>query len=263
MNDSNYSTSILSTISRKQKRKEFYLKKKLPFFGIDIWNAYEISWLNLLGKPEIGIITFNVPANSSNMIESKSLKLYLHSFNHIRLANSKIFVKRLIKDFSQVTGSNVKVKFISPKNFLKFKIQELGGILLDTLNININHYSLDSTILATDKNSPIIKETLLSNLLKSNCPITGQPDWGTLQIHYIGKKINREALLKYIISFRTHNAFHEQCIEKIFLDILDKCQPYKLTVYGRYMRRGGIDINPWRSNFSVRYKPLNLRTTRQ
>lgn len=260
-----YDPTLLLAIPRALKRIKLGIHKTLPFFGMDIWNAYEMSWLNQKNKPEIAIATFFFPANSINMIESKSLKLYLHSLNQTCFENKKSLIILLKKDLSKIVGTTIQISITTSEKFKNLKIRELNGLLLDTLDIKISNHFTDAKILFSHHNTGVIEEKLYSNLFKSNCPITNQPDWASLQIHYIGNQINREALLKYLISFRSYKAFHEQCVERIFIDILQQCKPKKLSVYARYTRRGGIDINPWRSNFDINTKLffLNHRTPRQ
>ena len=258
-----YDASLLFPIPRAEKRAEIGVIGTLPFFGLDIWNAYEISWLNLRGKPQIAVATFLVPADSPNIIESKSFKLYLNSFNQTRLADGDALLALLKQDISSGFGAAVQVKLSLPDEFSKIKMAELDGLSLDRLDIEVDIYTPNPSLLTCEPDAAPIEEKLVSNLLKSNCLVTGQPDWASLQIHYIGAPINQEGLLKYLIGFRNHNEFHEQCVERIFVDILQQCKPQKLSVYARYTRRGGLDINPWRANFSSKQFPSNLRNVRQ
>ena len=258
-----YDASLLFPIPRAEKRAEIGVIGTLPFFGLDIWNAYEISWLNLRGKPQIAVATFLVPADSPNIIESKSFKLYLNSFNQTRLADGDALLALLKQDISSGFGAAVQVKLSLPDEFSKIKMAELDGLSLDRLDIEVDSYTPNPSLLTCEPDAVPIEEKLVSNLLKSNCLVTGQPDWASLQIHYIGAPINQEGLLKYLIGFRNHNEFHEQCVERIFVDILQQCKPQKLSVYARYTRRGGLDINPWRANFSSKQFPSNLRNVRQ
>jgi len=258
-----YDASLLFPIARAAKRAEIGITSTLPFFGVDIWNAYEVSWLNLRGKPQIALATFMVPADTPNIIESKSFKLYLNSFNQTRLADSEALAALLKQDISAGFGAPVQVRLVLPDAFSKIGIADLDGISLDRLDIEVDSYSPNPTLLRCQADSAAVEETLVSNLLKSNCLVTGQPDWASVQIHYVGAPIDQEGLLKYLIGFRNHNEFHEQCVERIFVDILQHCRPQKLAVYARYTRRGGLDINPWRSNFSSNQFPSNLRNTRQ
>lgn len=258
-----YEPSLLFPIARQGKRDELGLKGTLPFYGVDIWNAYEVSWLNLRGKPQVAIVTVTVPADSPNIVESKSFKLYLNSFNQTRLAGTDALLELLRADLSAGFGSAVQASLTLPGDFGKFRMGELDGLLLDRLDIEVDEYSPNPALLTANFSEASVEETLLSHLLKSNCLVTGQPDWGSVQIHYAGPQIEQEGLLRYLIGFREHNEFHEQCVERIFTDILQHCKPQKLAVYARYTRRGGLDINPWRSNFSTGKPPGNTRNARQ
>jgi 7-cyano-7-deazaguanine reductase len=262
---SQYAPELLFPIARQQKRDELGLfadAGTMPFFGVDIWNAYELSWLNMRGKPQVAIATITVPADSPNIVESKSFKLYLNSFNQTRLAGPDALLALLRDDLSDGFGAPVHVTLTSPEAFGAIKMGELDGVLLDRLDVEIDGYSPSPELLSADDENGQVEETLVSHLLKSNCLVTGQPDWGTVQIRYVGPQIDQEGLLKYLIGFREHNEFHEQCVERIFMDMLRQCKPTKLAVYARYTRRGGLDINPWRANFSTG-KPPNLRGARQ
>jgi len=260
-----YAPELLFPIPRLGKREELGLRAgaTLPFFGVDIWNAYEISWLNQRGKPQVAIARITVPADSPNIVESKSFKLYLNSFNQTRL-DSVVALKTLLQqDLSQAVGANVHIALTQPEEFGMIAMGELEGLLLDRLDIEVDNYHPAPEILKAAHEEEPVEEKLVSHLLKSNCLVTGQPDWASVQIHYAGPQIDQESLLKYLIGFREHNEFHEQCVERIFVDILRQCQPQQLSVYARYTRRGGLDINPWRSNFSSALKPANLRGARQ
>ena len=258
-----YDPSLLFPIPRTDKRVEIGVGATLPFFGVDIWNAYEVSWLNQRGKPQIAIATITVPAESPNIIESKSFKLYLNSFNQTRLADAEALIQLLKKDLSAAAGASVHVSLCMSEHFGQLKMQELEGRLLDRLDIDVDAYTPDPSLLKANHDEAPVEETLLSHLLKSNCLVTGQPDWGSVQIRYVGSQIDQESLLRYLIGFRNHNEFHEQCVERIFVDIMQHCKPQKLAVYARYTRRGGLDINPWRSNFSTGESPDNSRNARQ
>lgn len=258
-----YDPNLLFLIERKPKRDALGLTGTMPFFGIDIWNAYEMSWLNLRGKPQIGIATITVPADSPNIVESKSLKLYLNGFNQTRLAGSDALLALLRADLSAGFGAPVQINLNTPDQFQAIRMTELDGLLLDRLDIEVDDYVPDAGLLTVHTEEAAVEETLVSHLLKSNCLVTGQPDWGSIQIRYVGAPINQEGLLRYLIGFREHHEFHEQCVERIFVDILHRCKPQKLAVYARYTRRGGIDINPWRSNFSTSQRPPNNRNARQ
>ncbi|ELX12243.1 NADPH-dependent 7-cyano-7-deazaguanine reductase QueF [Janthinobacterium sp. HH01] len=260
-----YAPELLFPIPRQGKRDEIGLGSgsTLPFYGVDIWNAYEISWLNARGKPQVAIARITVPADSPNIIESKSFKLYLNSFNQTRL-DSVVALKNLLQqDLSNGFGATVHISLTQPEEFGMVEMGELDGLLLDRLDIDVDHYSPAPELLKAALDEEPVEEKLLSHLLKSNCLVTGQPDWASVQIHYAGPQIDQESLLRYLIGFREHNEFHEQCVERIFTDILRHCQPQQLAVYARYTRRGGLDINPWRSNFSTAQRPPNLRGARQ
>ena len=258
-----YAPELLFPIPRQGKRDELGLHGTLPFFGVDIWNAYELSWLNARGKPQVAIARFTVPADSPNIIESKSLKLYLNSFNQTRLDNAQALQALLQADLARGFGAPVQIALTLPDAFASLKMGELDGLLLDRLDVEISHYTPQPLLLTAATGEAPVEETFVSHLLKSNCLVTGQPDWASVQIHYFGPQIEQEGLLKYLIGFREHNEFHEQCVERIFVDILRQCAPHKLAVYARYTRRGGLDINPWRSNFSIGRQPPNLRGARQ
>jgi 7-cyano-7-deazaguanine reductase len=260
---SEYDASLLFPIAREGKRAELGIAGTLPFFGIDIWNAYEVSWLNLRGKPQIAILNFTIPADSPNIVESKSFKLYLNSFNQTRLAGLDALLELLRADLSAAVGRPVQVAATMPEDFGRLQMGTLDGLLLDRLDIEVDKYSPDTALLFAAQDEAPVEETLVSHLLKSNCLVTGQPDWGSVQIRYVGPEINQEGLLKYLIGYRNHNEFHEQCVERIFMDILRQCRPQKLAVYARFTRRGGLDINPWRSNFTTGQRPPNGRLPRQ
>lgn len=260
-----YSPEILFPIPRSENRQTLGLadSNKLPFFGVDIWNAYEISWLGMTGKPEVAIAQIQTPAESPFIFESKSLKLYLNSLNHSRFASIEEVQSIITEDLSKASGAKVSVKLSGPELWSKLKFKEFEGKLLDRLNLEIDPNSgPDKSWLSAKEDESPIEETLISNLLRSNCPVTGQPDWASVQIHYVGPEINEEGLLRYLIAFRQHQEFHEHCVEKIFCDIKAMCKPSKLSVYARYTRRGGIDINPFRTDFNAPW-PENIRQARQ
>ncbi len=259
---SEYDPGLLCPFPRQVKRDVIGVTGELPFGGYDIWNAYEVSWLNTKGKPLVAMAEFHIPCTTPNLIESKSFKLYLNSFNQTRCAGSLEVAEIMARDLSRVAGGEVQVRLIASEEFVAEKISSLPGECIDDLDIEVDHYALDPALLesASDTDQQVTEE-LHSHLLKSNCLVTNQPDWGSVLVRYQGGKINREALLRYLISFREHNEFHEQCVERIFVDLMRFCQPEKLTVYARYTRRGGLDINPFRSNFEPRI--ANLRLARQ
>lgn len=259
---SEYDPLLLCPFPRQVKRDVIGVTSDLPFGGYDIWNAFEISWLNNKGKPIVAMGEFHIPCESPNLIESKSFKLYLNSFNQTRFADFDEVEQRLLVDLSLAAGAQVRVRLLDSDQFVTEQIMSLPGECIDGLDIEVGDYALDPALLenAVDP-QVIVDEQLHSHLLKSNCLVTNQPDWGSVLIRYRGGKIDREALLRYLISFRQHNEFHEQCVERIFVDLMRYCQPQNLTVYARYTRRGGLDINPFRSNYEARI--ANLRTARQ
>ncbi len=264
-----YDPGLLFPIPREENRKKLGIEgnSHLPFLGVDLWNAFELGWLNSKGKPQIALAEFTIPAESPFMIESKSFKLYLNSLNQHHFENSDAVRACLSRDLASVLGSSLQIKLLDPSQIQDQKkyplIQELDGQLLDRLDIVVNQAQIaDPALLGTDQNSAPITQTLVSHLLKSNCPVTGQPDWASVQIHYQGRPINEEGLLRYLIGFRQLGEFHEHCVEKIFCDIKNHCQPEKLSVYARYTRRGGLDINPFRADFNAAW-PNNIRHARQ
>ncbi|MCG6345516.1 NADPH-dependent 7-cyano-7-deazaguanine reductase QueF [Vibrio fluvialis] len=243
-----YDPSLLQPVPRSLNRNDLNLGNELPFLGCDIWTLYELSWLNDKGLPQVAIGEVAIPATSANLIESKSFKLYLNSFNQTRFADWAEVQACLQKDLSACAGESVQVEVKSLAAYTAQPIVTMQGECIDDQDIEISSYDFDDTLLAEASSDEIVAETLHSHLLKSNCLITNQPDWGSVEIAYRGPKIDREALLRYIVSFREHNEFHEQCVERIFTDISRYCHPEHLTVLARYTRRGGLDINPFRSS---------------
>ncbi|MBY7877536.1 NADPH-dependent 7-cyano-7-deazaguanine reductase QueF [Vibrio fluvialis] len=243
-----YDPSLLQPVPRSLNRNDLNLGDELPFLGCDIWTLYELSWLNDKGLPQVAIGEVAIPATSANLIESKSFKLYLNSFNQTRFADWAEVQACLQKDLSACAGESVQVEVKSLATYTAQPIVTMQGECIDNQDIEISSYDFDDTLLAEASSDEIVEETLHSHLLKSNCLITNQPDWGSVEIAYRGPKIDREALLRYIVSFREHNEFHEQCVERIFTDISRYCHPEHLTVLARYTRRGGLDINPFRSS---------------
>lgn len=255
-----YDPSILFPIPRQEKRDELgFDLATLPFQGMDVWTAFEVSWLNAKGKPQVAWAEFSFPAESPNLVESKSFKLYLNSFNGSRFANAEAVISLWKQDLSQASGGEVEVALYGVEEVPNL-VGALPGECLDGLDIEVNDYQVNPNSLGV-LDGEAVSETLNSHLLKSNCLVTGQPDWGSVVIEYQGQPIEREGLLRYLISFREHNEFHEQCVERIFTDIMRFCQPESLTVYARYVRRGGLDINPYRSTSASAFKIE--RTVRQ
>ena len=260
-----YDPSLLFPIPRSENRAKLGIEpnQALPFVGVDIWNAYELSWLNQRGKPQIALAEFQVPADSPNMIESKSFKLYLNSLNSARFENEDAVRERIITDLSAVAGSKVSTRIYPTDVVAKKGMQEMTGVLIDRLDIEVDpNLSADPGLLGVNDSFGPIEQCLVSHLLKSNCPVTGQPDWASVQIRYQGRPILEEGLLRYLIGFRQLGEFHEHCVETIFSDIKRQCKPEKLSVYARYTRRGGLDINPFRTDHNAPW-PDNTRHARQ
>lgn len=260
-----YDPSLLFPIARSENRLKLDIKpnQALPFVGVDIWNAFELSWLNKKGKPQIALAEFQVPADSPNMIESKSFKLYLNSFNSARFEDEAAVRERLIADLSAVAGCKITARINPTEAVTKKGMQEMSGVLMDRLDIEIDpSLSADPALLEVSESFGPIEQCLVSHLLKSNCPVTGQPDWASVQIRYQGRPILEEGLLRYLIGFRQLGEFHEHCVETIFTDIKRQCKPEKLSVYARYTRRGGLDINPFRTDHNAPW-PENTRHARQ
>ena len=259
---SQYDRTLLQPVPRALNRDGLGITQNQPFtIGADIWTAYEISWLNEKGLPQVAIADIYLDYQSQNLIESKSFKLYLNSFNQSKFADFNTVQQTMQRDLSECAQGDVKVRLNPVAVYDSQKIDHLQGDCIDEQDIEITSYEFNADWLKDCVSDEIVEEKLVSHLLKSNCLITNQPDWGTLHIHYIGKKINHEKLLRYVVSFRQHNEFHEQCVERIFCDLMHYAKPEKLTVYARYTRRGGLDINPFRSNFEN--LPKNLRLARQ
>lgn len=257
-----YDCTLLQSVPRRLNRDQLNITATQPFtIGADIWTAYEISWLNPKGVPQVAIADVSIDFRSENLIESKSFKLYLNSFNQTAFADFADVQQTLQRDLQDCAQGEVKVRLNSLVDYTAQPIVALSGDCIDAQDIEVRNYAFNAALLNHCTDDHLVEETLVSHLLKSNCLITQQPDWGSLQIHYVGKQINREQLLRYIISFRQHNEFHEQCVERIFCDLMQYAKPEKLTVYARYTRRGGLDINPYRSNFEA--LPKNVRLARQ
>lgn len=254
-----YSPDLLFPISRKLARDKIGWKQNLPFSGVDLWTGFEISWLNSKGKPEVAAADFSFPCESPSVIESKSFKLYLNSFNQSVFNSFHEVQETMRRDLSSASGTTIDVNLFPVKWLVSRPLEEFSGICLDTLDVETKTYQVDKSFLATE--TGFVKESIYSDLLKSNCLATGQPDWGSVFIKYAGPKIDHNGLLKYFISFRNHSGFAEHCVEQIYYDVLHQCQPNQLTVYARYTRRGGLDINPFRSNFEL--PPRNTRQFRQ
>ena len=302
--------SLLHPLPRAPQRAEIGLSPSaaapaaaMPFFGADLWTAYELSWLNTRGKPQIAIAYLTLPCESTNMVESKSLKLYLASFSSTVFDDAQAVAARIRADLGEAAwrvpaatagarapagdadnnpednsnsngdgnappssasapGGSIGVRLVPPAAFGREAIAALDGVNLDRLDVECNHYTPAPELLSAAHHEAPVTEVLTSDLLKSNCLVTGQPDWGSVQIAYSGAQIEQAGLLRYIVSFREHHEFHEHCVERIFMDVWRRCRPVKLAVYARYTRRGGIDINPWRTSHPQPLPPA-IRTARQ
>jgi len=259
-----YTPSLLCTLPRGDGRAVVQLENnRLPFDGVDIWTAYELSWLDGQGKPMVACGIFYFPCQSPGMIESKSFKMYLNSFNQTQFSSVADVKKTLELDLSLAVQDSITVELYTLAEFAMILPVTINfpGSCIDDISIKVDEYRVNPELLSCDENGMIVEESLHSHLLKTNCPVTGQPDWASILIYYQGRRISRESLLRYLCSYRLENDFHEQCVERIFVDILRRCQCDQLTVEARYMRRGGLDINPFRSSCSK--SPLGLRMVRQ
>lgn len=255
-----YDPDLLYPIPRAANRAALDIDETgLPFVGEDEWHAFEVSWLNERGKPVVAVARFRLPACSPNLIESKSWKLYLNSFNQARFAHRDDVIARLTQDLAGAAKAPVSVELFDV-DADALAPQQLPGECLDALDIEVSDYTPSADHLTTGEQ--VVEETLYSHLLKSNCPVTGQPDWGSVMIRYKGPKIEREGLLRYLIGYRQHQDFHEHCVEHIFTDLMQRTKPAELLVLARYVRRGGLDISPWRATYGLA-PPSPLRLARQ
>ena len=255
-----YDAGLLYPIPRAANRAPLGIEEgKLPFVGEDEWHAFEVSWLNSRGKPIVAVARFRLPADSPNLIESKSWKLYLNSLNQTRFDSREAVQRVIVRDLAAAAGADVSVELLGVDD-IALAPQRLPGECLDDLDIDISDYTPSAAHLAVSEE--VVEETLYSHLLKSNCPVTGQPDWGSVLIRYKGSKIDREGLLRYLIGYRQHQDFHEHCVEHIFTDLMQQVKPEELLVLARYVRRGGLDISPWRATPGLT-PPSPLRLARQ
>ncbi|WP_421547503.1 NADPH-dependent 7-cyano-7-deazaguanine reductase QueF [Pseudomonas sp. QD4] len=259
---STYTPSLLFPIPRAAKWAELGLSAEtLPYKGVDFWNCFELSWLLPSGKPVVAIGEFSIPADSPNIIESKSFKLYLNSLNQTSFADRQSLEEILRRDLSAAAGKPVGVRVRSLGEVEAEGVVALPGTCIDELDISVSSYEHPRPELLRCDPSRVIEESVHSHLLKSNCPVTSQPDWGSVVVEYRGAALDHASLLAYLVSFRQHSDFHEQCVERIFLDLQRLLHPEKLTVYARYVRRGGLDINPYRSTETAQFP--NFRLVRQ
>jgi 7-cyano-7-deazaguanine reductase len=244
-----YDPALLFPIPRQANRATLL---PLPAWaGADIWTAYELSWLNPRGKPVVGTARLTFPESSPCLIESKSLKLYLNSFTETRFDDAAAVHALVERDLSRAAGEPVQVDMERLAPGQAVNLTPMPGTHIDDLDITVHHYEPVPGLLRHAPGAGVVEETLTSDLLKSNCPVTGQPDWGSVLVRYRGRRIDPASLLQYIVSLRRHKEFHEHCVEQMYCDIWRACQPEWLLVYARYTRRGGLDINPWRATTAV------------
>ncbi len=256
-----YDPALLVAVPRSAARDFWPSDKTLPFVGEDCWTGYEVSWLNTQGKPQVGCLLLDYSAQTPNIVESKSLKLYLNSFNQTALKNHGELIEKIEKDVSAIVGGTVRVQCLSAGMDEELSIRPWLDHCLDDAETSITHYEITPALLSCD-NGNKTEQTVISHLLRSNCPVTGQPDWASVRIHYRGTNICEKSLLQYLCSFRLHQGFHEQCIERIFCDLWTHCALELLSVEGRFTRRGGLDINPFRASHE-HLKPTRARQLRQ
>ncbi|MDF1820700.1 MAG: NADPH-dependent 7-cyano-7-deazaguanine reductase QueF [Alcanivoracaceae bacterium] len=256
-----YTPALLCPVPRWDAREDLELvPDEMPFHGIDIWHAYEISWLDERGKPMVAVGQLRVPCHTANLIESKSLKLYLNSFANTAFPNRQAVAQAMENDLSECAGGAVDVRLQTIEEAAREGFPEIHATSVDRIELDINQYEYDPALLRVDQGAPL-NETLYSHLLRSRCPVTGQPDWATVFVRYSGEPISHAGFLRYLVSLRNHQGFHEQVIERIFVDIKQQCRPRHLSVFGRFTRRGGLDINPFRSDFED--QPVAGRVSRQ
>lgn len=255
-----YDPALLFAVERAPLRATIGITSTPPFHGEDVWNAYELSWLTAAGKPQVAIATMRVPASSPSIVESKSVKLYLTGFNQTRFASTDDVISTIRRDIAQATRADVGIELIAPDRFTELEHAEPTGTCIDDLPVAIDEGAPDAALLSTHEGDA--SEALYSRLFRSVCPVTGQPDFATVVLRYTGARIDRASLLRYLVSFRRQPGFHEHCVETIFMDVLRRCAPRELEVHARFTRRGGIDINPYRST-----RPMpphrNARTAQQ
>jgi 7-cyano-7-deazaguanine reductase len=255
-----YDASLLFPVARAPQRRELGLSDVLPFAGADLWTAFELTWLDARGKPAIAIATFEVPVTSPSIVESKSVKLYLGSFAQTRFDDVSVVIATIVRDLSAAAGAPVQVDLVAPAAFGELRLAALSGESLDVLPVTIDRYDVDPSSLGAG--GAVVAETLRTDLFRSLCPVTGQPDYASIALAYRGPRIDREGLLRYLVSYRCHSGFHEHCVERIFVDVMAACRCQALSVYARFTRRGGLDINPFRCSAGTPVPP-SVRTPRQ
>ena len=255
-----YEPALLFAVERAPLRDGLGFGARLPFRGADLWTAYELSWLDPDGKPEVGVATFAVPADSPRIVESKSVKLYLTALNQSRFASSGALAATLARDLSAATGAVVDAALFAPDAFAGRGQRELEGDCLDAIPLAVDVFAPEPQALAAG--GAVVEKTWMTRLFRSVCPVTGQPDYASVQIRYRGPAIEPAGLLRYLVSFRRHPGFHEHCVEHIWSDVWQRCRPEALSVYARFTRRGGVDINPYRTSGGEPV-PANIPTARQ
>lgn len=255
-----YAPDVLFPVDRQANRGQLGLDH-WPWAGADRWYAYELSWLNRDGLPQVAMAAFDVPADSPCIIESKSFKLYLNSLNMTVFEHWDQVIECLRRDLSAVAGAAVEVRLFDVEANLSAPALT-DAVKIDDQAIQVTEYDLNSDLLRLKKSGGVVRETVYSHLLRSNCPVTGQPDWGSLVVDYEGPALDHEALLRYVVSFRSHTEFHEHCVERVFTDLKGLGDFSRLMVRAHYVRRGGLDINPWRS-LHVDEEPALGRFARQ
>ena len=255
-----YAPSLLYAVPRQPQRAALGLAARLPFTGVDVWTAYELTWLDAMGKPQVALATLEIPAESPSLVESKSMKLYLGSFAQTNFAGMTEVSAAIERDVSAVTGAKVGVTLRGPAAFDAQTIRELAGESLDSLTVPCDTYDVEPGFL--EAGGERVEETVTTRLFRSVCPVTSQPDIASVQVAYRGPRLDREGLLRYLVSYRCHAGFHEHCVERIYVDVAARCGCEQLSVLARFTRRGGLDINPFRTNAGAT-APANVRTARQ
>jgi 7-cyano-7-deazaguanine reductase len=258
---STYTPSLLESIPRQEQRQTLGISNDtLPFRGLDIWNAYEFTWLSPTGKPEVALAQFHVPASSTHLIESKALKLYLGSYSNTCFGSRNEVIATLEADLKLAAQAPVNVLLLNADHVQHEGLSQFMGTSLDHLDVEIDQYSWSPDFLKIESTT-IVREALYTHLFRSLCPLSGQPDFASVLIQYNGSGIDHEGLLKYLVSYREHPEFAEQVTERIFTDIMNQCEPERLGVSARYTRRGGIEINANRTHEEP--QPPEVRLWRQ
>lgn len=266
--DSAYPTTVdpavLFAVPRAEARKAIGLDGgALPFTGADIWNAWEFSWLDVRGLPRVAVLRLSVPCTSPNIVESKSLKLYLGGYAMTPFTGPEAVRTRVERDVSACVDAKVAASLLDPRELERTGIAPLAGESLDDQRIEADAHGPPRPELLQARVGAPVEETLSTRLFRSLCPVTGQPDWASVVLHYRGHAIDHAGLLRYLVSYRDHPDFHEACVERVFADVTARCAPQALSVYARFLRRGGIDINPWRATPRFAGAPGNPREARQ